>query len=758
MTPTSPLFWNLRDRLVAPYLWMASPEDAMPLSDGELLKQFLGPGARGPNVAQAVAQAFEELIARHGPMVLGVCRRVLRCPHDADDAFQAAFLLLARNARKIRKQNSVASWLHGTAYRVAVRLRKSVELRREKEREMSETPNHVPRSDPPGNHLGDRLGDPLALVVWRELRPVLDEELSSLPEKYRTPLVLCYLQGKTNEQAAKELGWPIGSMSKRLARGRELLRERLARRGLALSAGVLFGAIGTHSASAAVPPALAAATAQAAVFDVAGHATASATVLALVEGMGKTMFATKLQTAAAVLLGIALLAGGAGLSYHVLAGEEPVATGSAPRLVPQRAGPFARTAQADKPKDPLQAKIDEAVKRGVQFLKSQQRHDDWEHMGFGIGRYQGGMTALAMLALLEAGEKPDDAAIAAGLDQLRKVAPHDTYVVGLQTAVFARAYAGTARGALEKKLQDAEARLASIEQPRGEDAVSAWEHRSAVFQRERVKHEVDKIRKEELLHQAEVDRLNFELQQLAESEKPAIGDDAQKLRERTAQHAAHLDAEKYLVFIKRNADWLLQSRRYENGQLIGWGYQLPPGGLPGADNSNTQYAILGLHAAAQAGVKIDAKVWDEVRDLYLRTQTADGGWAYRSQGGPSTITMTSAGVIGLAITREHIDRKHRNYKNAETAKQLDNALKHLGNVFTVDGRQWRYYNLYGLSRAGRTAEKKQLGANDWYKDGAEFLLRQQDAGGGWKSEQSILDGNPVIATSFAILFLTNKPK
>src|SRR5262245_50020196 len=127
------------------------------LNDGQLLERFLRAQDR---------EAFEALIARHGRMVLGVCRRVLRCPHDADDAFQATFLLLARKARSIRKKRSVGSWLYGTAYRVAVRLRKTAELRRNKERDMANWTNAAPHGDP--------LGDPLSLVAWRELRPVLD--------------------------------------------------------------------------------------------------------------------------------------------------------------------------------------------------------------------------------------------------------------------------------------------------------------------------------------------------------------------------------------------------------------------------------------------------------------------------------------------------------------------------------------------------------------------------------------------------------
>jgi RNA polymerase sigma factor (sigma-70 family) len=177
-------------------------------TDSQLLKRF----ARQQDEA-----AFAALVKRHGPMVLAVCRRILRDAHDADDAFQATFLVLVRKAPVIARPELLGNWLYGVAYRVAVKARIIAARRSERERQ-------VPAMT---------LSDPLSDVTGRELRAVLDAELSRLPEKYRAPLVLCYLEGKTNEQAARLLGWPIGSISGRLARARELLRERLLSRGLA---------------------------------------------------------------------------------------------------------------------------------------------------------------------------------------------------------------------------------------------------------------------------------------------------------------------------------------------------------------------------------------------------------------------------------------------------------------------------------------------------------------------------------------------
>jgi len=157
-------------------------------------------------------------------MVLGVCRRVLDNEHDAEDAFQAAFLVLARQAHTIHKMESVGSWLYGVAYRISLRARSDAARRRtleEQARTMSEQ-------------------DPFLEAAWRELRPVLDEEVGRLPPKYRAPIVLCYLEGKTNTEAARELGWTKGTVSGRLARARELLRSRLARRGVALTPALLL--------------------------------------------------------------------------------------------------------------------------------------------------------------------------------------------------------------------------------------------------------------------------------------------------------------------------------------------------------------------------------------------------------------------------------------------------------------------------------------------------------------------------------------
>src|SRR5262249_40239936 len=156
---------------------------------------------------------------RHGPMVHNLCRSILHDPHSADDALQATFLVLARKAPSIRKRHSVASWLYGVAYRIALRAKTSATRRRQYERQAPTMSSNETAVD----------------LDSRELRGVVHEELQRLPEKYRAPLVLRYLQGKSNEGAALALGWPRGSIAKRLARALDLLRERLLMRGVALS-------------------------------------------------------------------------------------------------------------------------------------------------------------------------------------------------------------------------------------------------------------------------------------------------------------------------------------------------------------------------------------------------------------------------------------------------------------------------------------------------------------------------------------------
>ncbi|MBY0526155.1 MAG: sigma-70 family RNA polymerase sigma factor [Gemmataceae bacterium] len=296
-------------------------------TDGQLLERFS---------VQRDDAAFETLVERYGPVVLGLCRRVLQNSQDAEDAFQATFLVLARKAGSIRKQESVGSWLYGVAYRISLEAKVRVARRRAHETRVGDMRPIDFRStdDETTDGTADikdfRTSDPSTEAAWRELQPMLDDELSRLPEKYRAPVILCYLQGKTNEEAAAQLAWPVGSVKGRLSRARDLLRDRLGRRGVALSAGALAMLLADH-ATAFVPSSLRVPTIQSAAAFAAGQATASAEVIALAEGAIKAMSFNKLRTFATLTLLVGLT--GAGLALHSLAAEPKDAVKAPPALI-----------------------------------------------------------------------------------------------------------------------------------------------------------------------------------------------------------------------------------------------------------------------------------------------------------------------------------------------------------------------------------------------------------------------------------------
>jgi RNA polymerase sigma factor (sigma-70 family) len=276
-----------------------------PLSDRELLQRFADYHDEA---------AFAALLRRHGPMVLRVCQRVLHNPHDAEDVFQATFLVLARKATAAGWHESVAGWLHEVVHRLARKLKTGTARRLARERQYVE---RLP-------------GDVLADVTGRELVAVLDEELARLPEKYRTPLVLCLLEGLTRDEAARRLGCSVRTVKRRLEQGRGLLSARLSRRGIALTV-ALSGALVTPAGASALPVGLVQATASAAVAIMAGPAASaglvSASVASLTQGVLKAMFWTKCKLVAMACLTVAAVGLGTGTvawQYGgAVAGEEP---------------------------------------------------------------------------------------------------------------------------------------------------------------------------------------------------------------------------------------------------------------------------------------------------------------------------------------------------------------------------------------------------------------------------------------------------
>ena len=234
------------------------------------------------------------------PWCCAVCQSVLRERHDAEDAFQATLLILVREAASIRKRNSVVSWLHGVAFRTAS-CHKAANRRRGRLEQGR-------RGRPPASA---ESGDPDDLAM------VLHEELDGLPEKFRIPIVLCYFEGQSHEQAARQLSWPVGTVRSRLARGREQLRWWLTRRGLAPAIVLLERSLSAHAARAAISPALADATARAAVHYAAGKLLASGvtstSVSSLIEGAMNAMFLAKIKMAT---LACGLIATGALVVAH----------------------------------------------------------------------------------------------------------------------------------------------------------------------------------------------------------------------------------------------------------------------------------------------------------------------------------------------------------------------------------------------------------------------------------------------------------
>ena len=272
-------------------------------SDGQLLTAF---------VTERDSEAFAGIVRRHGPMILGVCRRVVGDVHAAEDAFQAAFIVLARRAASIKSREQVGNWLYGVAYRTALKARAVLARRQSREKQVETMPE--PAVKPPAD-------------VWPDLQVVIDEELNHLPDKLRLPVVLCDLEGRTQRAVAAQLKLPPATLATRLASARRILAERLTKRGIALSGGALAMLLGDRAAAALVPAALAESvvqTAGAVALGVPASTLASAHVVQISEGVMRMMLVAKLKTLGAAVLSMLVLIGGFGFGLlPAQAGDEP---------------------------------------------------------------------------------------------------------------------------------------------------------------------------------------------------------------------------------------------------------------------------------------------------------------------------------------------------------------------------------------------------------------------------------------------------
>jgi RNA polymerase sigma factor (sigma-70 family) len=290
--------------------------DGAGLTDGQLLEDY---------ISRRDEAALAALVHRHGPMVWGVCHRVLRDYHDAEDAFQATFLVFVRKAASVASRELLANWIYGVAHQTALKARATAARRKERERQVTEMPEPAAAEQD----------------FWRDLQPLLDEELSRLPDKYRSVIVLCDLEEKTRKQAARQLGCPEGTVGGWLARARVMLAKRLAQRGVALSGGALAAVLSQNVASAGVPTTVVSSTIKAATLFAAGQVAATGAipvkVAALTEGVLKAMMLNKMRLAIVLLL-VAATSGAVGLIYQTPAtGASEVQTGSRAH---EKAGPM----------------------------------------------------------------------------------------------------------------------------------------------------------------------------------------------------------------------------------------------------------------------------------------------------------------------------------------------------------------------------------------------------------------------------------
>jgi RNA polymerase sigma factor (sigma-70 family) len=424
--------------------------DAPLVPDAELLRRF---------ARDADRSAFELLLWRHGPMVLRVCRAVLRDGHAAEDAFQAAFLVLARKAGSIGRHEALGAWLYRVAHRIAVKLHRQGKRRDEHERQgldLSALPSEGPPQDP---------------LAEGERRRLLHAEVERLPDKYRAPVVLCYLEGRTNEEAAAQLGWTKGTVSGRLARARDLLRRRLERSGLPVAGGLAVTLL-AGEATAAVPDALITPTLQAAVASAAGSPVTglvSSQVVSLAEGVSIAMNMLKVKLVLG-LLGLTV----AGAVAYAMSGAPAAGDGDKKAEAPGAPAAKAKLVRLPSPQDGILLAIGTEAKGGKPGQTFKVR------VGNGVREYRP----------LRVGDKVQEGQMLAQLDD--RLADNDLAIAKAKQDFAEADYKAAAAMARE-----AQARLDRLDNLKLRDprVVSAEEYSAAVLTRD--KHKFEALSKRE---------------------------------------------------------------------------------------------------------------------------------------------------------------------------------------------------------------------------------------------------------------------
>jgi RNA polymerase sigma factor (sigma-70 family) len=311
---------------------VALRHDGAGITDGQLLDKF---------VSEHDEAAFEALVLRHGSMVWGVCQRLLRNPHDSEDAFQATFIVLARKAASVLPREMIGNWLYGVAHTTALRSKAAAAKQRVRERQVIAMPEPMPRDN----------------GLSPDLVALLDQELKTLPDRIRTAIVLCDLEGRRRREVARQLKIPEGTLSSRLTTGRKLLARKLARHGVVLSAGAIATILLQSTASACMPATLVGSTVKAATLAAAGEAATSALVSAKVallsEGVMKTMFLTKLKCALTAGLVIVTAVAGAAFALTGLIPSGAHAVHAAPAPKEPEEGPNEAQDPEAKHGDPI---------------------------------------------------------------------------------------------------------------------------------------------------------------------------------------------------------------------------------------------------------------------------------------------------------------------------------------------------------------------------------------------------------------------